>query len=82
MAAMAATMASRGAYASGVISAAAALMTDLERSGALDDAEILRRDQDGTGSVCITCELRRLGYPGLADRLEFAYGVTRRGDQP
>jgi hypothetical protein len=72
-------MARRAAYASGVISAAAAVMSDLEQRGALGDAEILRRDQDGTGSVCSVCELRRLGYAGLADRLEFVIGVTRPG---
>jgi hypothetical protein len=60
-----------------VIAAAAALMSDLEVLGVLDDeAEDLGRGEDDARLVCSTCQMRRLGYGGLADRLEFAVGVS------
>jgi hypothetical protein len=68
----------RAAYADGVIAAADALMQDLENLGSLDDAEVLVQDDDARG-VCSLCQMRRLGYGGLADRLEFAHGVARAG---
>lgn len=71
----------RAAYADGVIAEANALMSDLEDIGLLDDAEDLGLGEDGARVVCSTCELRRLGYGGLADRLEFAIGVSRQHRQ-
>lgn len=61
-----------------MISAVAAIMSDLEHLGLLDDAEVLSRDEDGAGSVCTGCQMRRFGYAGLADRFEFAIGVSRQ----
>jgi hypothetical protein len=63
-----------------VISAVAAIMSDLEHLGLLDDAEVLGRDEDGTRAVCPGCQMRRFGYTGLADRFEFAISVTGRGE--
>jgi hypothetical protein len=74
-----AASARRAAYADGIIAASAALMRDLERLGFLGDAEVLSRGEDGAGSVCCSCQMRRLGYTGLANRLEFAIDVTSQG---
>lgn len=65
----------RAGYADGVIAAAVALMTDLEQLGRLDDAEVIRRGEDGTQSVCSSCQMRRMGYGALAARFEFALDV-------
>ena len=67
----------RAGYARGVIAAGDALMSDLEILGALDDAEVLDRD-DGA-AVCATCQMRRLGYTAMADRFEFAHRVAQAG---
>ena len=67
----------RAAYADGVIAAADALMGDLEVLGSLADAEVLV--QDDARGVCSLCQLRGMGYGGLADRLEFAHGVAQAG---
>ena len=74
-----ASTARRAAYAAGVIAEANALMSDLEDCALLDDAEVLGRGEDGAGLVCSVCELRRLGYGGLADRLALALGVHTQG---
>lgn len=65
----------QGAYASGIIAATAAFMSDAEQLGALADAEILGTADDDAPAVCACCEMRRLGFSGLADRLEFANSV-------
>ncbi len=67
----------RAGYAAGVIAAGAAFMADAEHLGALDDAEVL--GQDDAPAVCTPCSMRRLGFGGLADRLEFALNVAGPG---
>jgi hypothetical protein len=68
----------RAGYAAGVIAAGAAFMVDAEHLGALDDAEVLSTGQDDAPAVCTPCEMRRLGFGGLADRLEFARNCDTR----
>jgi hypothetical protein len=70
--------------ADGVIAEANTLMSDLAALGLLEDAEVLGRGEDDARVVCSTCELRRLGYGGLADRLEFALAGphSQEGEMP
>ena len=69
----------RAGYAAGVIAAGAAFMADAEHQGALDDAEILSTGQDDVPAVCSPCQMRHMGFTGLADRLEFALNVAGPG---
>jgi hypothetical protein len=69
----------RQGYSQGILAAAVALMTDLERLGRLDDAEVVQTGEDGGKSVCSTCSMRRMGYADLATRTEFAIGVRDGG---
>ena len=69
----------RAGYAAGVIAAGAAFMADAEHLGALDDAEVLGTGPDDVPAVCSPCEMRRLGFGGLADRLELARNAAGPG---
>ena len=67
-------LAEKRAYADGVLAAGQAYMADLEHSGALEDAENLSQHEDV--QVCMTCQMRRLGYEGFAARMEFAIDLA------